>query len=311
MRVLLTGASSFTGTWFARALAAAGHEVVAPLRGSPAGYDGVRAERVRQLAGVARLIPECPFGSASFQALIAAEDFDLLCHHAAEVGDYRSPDFDVAAALAANTRALRPLLATMGGRGLKGVVLTGSVFAQDEGAGGEGAGEAPLRAFSPYGLSKGLTREVFRYWCGAAGIPLGHFVIANPFGPLEEPRFCTYLFRTWRAGKTAEVRTPRYVRDNVPVRALAEAYAGFAARLVGGVGEIRLGPSFYVETQGAFAERLAREVRARSTLACALAFAEQSDFSEPMSRINLDPIRLSAAAEAALWDEYIETALES
>ena len=32
MKILFTGASSFTGFWFARALAAAGHEVVATFR---------------------------------------------------------------------------------------------------------------------------------------------------------------------------------------------------------------------------------------------------------------------------------------
>ena len=46
MRVLLTGGSSFTGCWFARGLALAGHEVTATLRSSS--YDGVRAERVAQ-----------------------------------------------------------------------------------------------------------------------------------------------------------------------------------------------------------------------------------------------------------------------
>ena len=34
MRALLTGASSFTGYWFAAKLRAAGFSVVAPLRGS-------------------------------------------------------------------------------------------------------------------------------------------------------------------------------------------------------------------------------------------------------------------------------------
>ncbi len=304
MRILLTGASSFTGYWFAKALAATGHEVVAPLRGTPARYQGARAARALALAGEVRLVPECPFGEAPFQALVAAENFDLLCHHAAEVGDYRSPDFDVAGALAANTRELRAVLGAMAERGLAGVVLTGSVFAPDE-----GAGETPLRAFSPYGLSKGLTAAVFRYRCGEIGVPLGHFVIANPFGPLEEPRFGAYLLRTWREGKTAEVRTPRYVRDNIPVRALADAYAGFAASIPGGPAQIRLGPSFYVESQGAFAERFALETKARSTLACALSLSEQRDFSEPTVRINTDPIRLSPVAEAALWDDYISIAL--
>jgi UDP-glucose 4-epimerase len=33
MRILFTGASSFTGYWFVRELVAAGHEVVAACRG--------------------------------------------------------------------------------------------------------------------------------------------------------------------------------------------------------------------------------------------------------------------------------------
>src|SRR5271155_2626055 len=69
MKVLLTGASSFTGYWFARALAATGHAVVAPLRGAAAGYDGVRGERVGRLAETAALAENCPFGSAPFRAL--------------------------------------------------------------------------------------------------------------------------------------------------------------------------------------------------------------------------------------------------
>jgi hypothetical protein len=42
-------------------------------------------------------------------------------------------------------------------------------------------------------------------------------VISNPFGPFEEPRFCAYLMKTWRAGEIAEVRTPAYLRDNMKV----------------------------------------------------------------------------------------------
>jgi|BEDMetMinimDraft_2_1075160.scaffolds.fasta_scaffold00365_6 UDP-glucose 4-epimerase len=304
MRILLTGASSFTGYWFARLLAEGGHEVIAPLRSAPEHYTGRRAARVAKLEGLVRLLPHCPFGSPPFLALIEAERFDFLCHHAAEVGDYRSPDFDVTAALAANTRGLPEVLRKLAEKGLRGVVLTCSVFAPDE-----GMGEAPLRAFSPYGLSKGLTTAVFRHWCQVFGLPFGRFVISNPFGPLEELRFCAYLLRTWQAGETAEVRTPRYVRDNVPVRLLARAYVDFVLSLPERKGESVLGPSLYAESQGAFAERFAREVRARTKFSCALRFAEQSDFSEPLIRINTHPLTLSAGEEKALWDEYIELAL--
>jgi UDP-glucose 4-epimerase len=59
--------------------------------------------------------------------------------------------------------------------GLESVVMTGSVFEQNE-----GAGETPLVAFSAYGLSKGLTPEASlafetrREFCGFYTGSQGH-----------------------------------------------------------------------------------------------------------------------------------------
>jgi len=299
MKVLLTGASSFTGFWFARALAGAGHAVVAALRGAVAGYDGVRGERVRRLAEAAAIAENCSFGSASFGALLRGGGFDVLAHHAAATADYRSADFDIIAALADNTRALPALLHDFRQGGGRGVVLTGSVFEPDE-----GAGTAPMAAFSPYGLSKGLTGQVFRYWCGKIGVSLGKFVIPNPFGPFEEPRFCHYMIRSWLAGQTPTVRTPRYVRDNIPVDLLALLYAGFAAQVAAGHGLMKTNPSFYPESQGAFAWRLARELGPRLRVATPIEFAEQTEFPEPAVRINTDIPDIAALgwSESAAWD---------
>ena len=41
-----------------------------------------------------------------------------------------------------------------------------------------------MRAFSPYGLSKGLTRELCQYYCEREGMPLDRFVAENVTGPL-------------------------------------------------------------------------------------------------------------------------------
>ena len=300
MRILLTGASSFTGYWFADALRGAGHEVIAPLRGvSDGGGDPLRTERVARLgrAGVV-LVPDCAFGSARFLDLVGAESFDALCHLAAEVGDYRSPDFDIAGAVAANTANARRVLAAMGARGLKRVVLTGSFFEA-----GEGAGSTPLRAFSPYAVSKALTADVMRYRCDEAGLPLAKFVIPHPFGPLEQPRLGAYLAKTWRSGGTAEIKTPSYIRDNIHVSLLAAAYARFV-----GDNREKLNPSGYIEAQGAFVERIAREVRARTDLACAVSLMVQQEFPEPLIRINTDAATQYAAGwnEAEAWDAYAE-----
>ena len=47
MKILFTGGSSFTGLWFIRELARAGHEVVATFRKRPEQYaDEIRRQRV-------------------------------------------------------------------------------------------------------------------------------------------------------------------------------------------------------------------------------------------------------------------------
>jgi nucleoside-diphosphate-sugar epimerase len=299
VNILLTGASSFSGFWFARELAAAGHHVVAPLRGAEGSYAGVRAARIRELAECAEIVWSTTFGDPRFLDLITAETFELLCHHAARVAEYRSPDFDVVAALAENTRELPRILRTACARGLRGLVLTGSVFEADE-----GAGDTPLRAFSPYGVSKGITAAVVGYWCSILEVPLGKFIISNPFGPFEEPRFCTYLINTWRAGKAAEVRTPSYVRDNIHVTLLAKAYARFAEATFAGPAFRRANPSGYVESQGAFAQRFAAEVGPRLGLDATVTLLQQTDFSEPLVRINTQPINGMNLGwvEAEAWD---------
>lgn len=298
MRILLTGASSFTGYWFARELAAAGHHVVAPLRGADGSYDGFRGRRVAELRRSADIAWESPFGEMRFLDLVAGQSFDLLCHHAARVTDYRSPDFDIAAALAENARELPRVLRAMREKGMRGVVLTGSVFEADE-----GAGSAPMRAFSPYGVSKGLTAQVASYWCAALDIPFGKFVIPNPFGPFEEPRFCSFLIKTWREGKPAEVRTPDYVRDNIHVDLLAKVYAAFAKATANSSGFTRVNPSGYVETQGAFAQRFAREIGPRLSLDARIVVAKQIDFSEPLVRHNTEPAAMAGWSESKAWDE--------
>ena len=101
MRILFTGASSFTGYWFVRELVAAGHEVVAACRGDGQ-YEGLRAERIRMVRELCKTRYGCTLGSDDFLALTKTAAFDVLCHHGAQVGDYRSPDFDSYQAAAAN-----------------------------------------------------------------------------------------------------------------------------------------------------------------------------------------------------------------
>ncbi len=301
MRILFTGGSSFTGFWFIRELAAAGHTVAAIFRKRPEEYAAdLRRRRVVLAAGIARPIHGCAFGDETFLSLIRGEKWDLLCHHAADVTNYKSPDFDPVSALANNTRKLPAVLQALRTAGCGQVLLTGSVF-----EGGEGAGSQGLPDFSPYGLSKALTAGMFRYYCAAAGLTLGKFVIPNPFGPFEGPRFTSYLMKTWLDGGTAVCSSPSYVRDNIPASLLAKAYVQFAGELANARGFTKINPSGYAESQGAFTLRFAQEMRPRLNLPCAVELKQQTDFPEPRVRINTDVLDADALGwnEPAAWDE--------
>jgi nucleoside-diphosphate-sugar epimerase len=261
LRILITGASSFTGSWFARGLAAAGHDVTATFRRRE--YDGLRGDRVQRVLEVARPLWGVSFGDLD-------QDYDVLCAHGAEVTNYRSPDFDEDAAVAENTRNLPDVVSRFGR-----VVVTGTVFEAME---------------TPYGRSKRRTWEAFESH-GAA-----KFVIPNPFGPWEEPRFTTYLARTWLAGDVAAVNTPDYVRDNIHVATLTKAYVSFVAS-----DATHLSPSQYRETQGAFAQRFARELEPRLGVPCRLELREQTDFSEPLELVGSD-----AVDRTEPWDELAD-----
>jgi nucleoside-diphosphate-sugar epimerase len=304
MKILFTGASSFTGFWFVKRLAAAGHEVVCPITRDLPDYTGTRRQRLDLLKPSCRFAVRAPFGSENFLNLVRTLPFDLLCHHAAVVVNYKSADFDACAALRENTMNLRDSLAAMKPRDLKAVVLTGTYFEPDEGSGDE-----PSRAFSPYSLSKAMTFQFFRHYCWEAGVALGKFVIPNPFGPFEEPRFTSLLMRNWKAGQPVEIKTPDYVRDNIHVDLLAAVYAQFAARMATEPGGLaRINPSGYAEKQGVFAGRVAREVNSRTGWTCEFKLAPQTDFIEPLNRINTEPAVKNYPhwSEQKAWDAFTE-----
>lgn len=300
MRVLFTGGSSFTGSWFIRELAAAGHDVTATFRRRAEDYqDDIRRRRVESVLGCCRPAFGVSFGDERFLRLVK-DGWDLLAHHGSDVTNYKSLDFDPISALENNAHRLPAVLEGLATGGCRKVLLTGTVFENGEGAGSQG-----LPDVSPYGLSKALTWQTFRYYCRNATMHLGKFVIANPFGPFEERRYTAYLMTNWFKGATPSCNTPSYVRDNIHVSLLARTYVAFAQGLPSTPGQSRLCPSGYVETQGAFTLRVAAEMRRRLSLPCDVDMKVQTDFPEPRVRINIDVPDVHSLGwdEAAAWDD--------
>nr|NGX42992.1 hypothetical protein [Chlamydiota bacterium] len=218
----------------------------------------------------------------------------LFCHHAADVGDYKSPDFNFVGALDNNTKNVKKMCSLLKEHGCRRILLTGSVFEQNEGEGSDN-----LRAVSLYGLSKGLTSDVFQFFTATLGMKLGKFVIPHPFGPYEKPGFTSYLVRSWFQGETPIVSFPDYVRDNIHVSLLAKAYASFASQLTESLGFQKLNPKGYHESQGEFAYRFAREMEKRLSISCPWEKVTNAELTEPKVRVNTDTLNWQELG----WDE--------
>jgi hypothetical protein len=136
-------------------------------------------------------------------------------------------------------------------------------------------------------------------------------VIAAPFGPWEEGRFVWSLFQSWLADRPAVVRTPDYVRDNLPAPLLGLSYARFLGDLLANPNSDQVArPSGFVGSQGAFARKVASEARARLGRPCEVVDAVQAGWPEPYLRINSDPVRDPGWDEARFWDSYVSYYVE-
>lgn len=309
MQILFTGSSSFTGYWILRALVEAGHKPIATFQRAREDYQGLRGERVRLTESLCTCYFSASTGSQRFCELIESQPhWDLWCHHGAHVDGYRSPMFDPIAALASNSAGLHDIIPRLKARGCRRVLLTGSLFAMRQGVGSDSE-----RAILPYGLSKGLTHDLFSYYLAQAEMVLGHFVIANPFGPFEEERLTRFLATQWLNGQIPTLNTPDYVRDYMPVDLLARLYVWFAERCLPATTSLSYAPQGYVGSQRDFVHRFAKQMMPRLKVPCEVQYAVQNDYSEPLVRINSTPYDSKSVVwnEEAFWDDLAKWYLET
>jgi nucleoside-diphosphate-sugar epimerase len=304
MNLLFTGASSFTGFWFAKTLAEAGHCVFCTLTKATSGdYAGVRRERVALLLKQKNIVPlwGCEVANAP-DIFPASEIIHGFCSHAAEVGDYKSADFDPVQAVAKNTLGIKNLYRWLHEKSCAYVMHTGTYFEA-----GEGIPDAQGNlSFSPYSVSKTMTWELVRFYTNQNKMRAAKFVMPNPFGAYEERGFTGYLVRAWLRGETPVVKTPDYIRDNMPVSLMARQYASGTASAGGEFGSqsVKFAPTGFVGTQGDFARLLARHMEKSLRLNCPLVVAEQIDFSEPLARSNSELGIADSPALDAFWEEF-------
>jgi len=295
MRILITGPTSFSGAFIIEALAKAGHDVVTTFTQSLDAYTGIRRLRADKVLQHATAHMEVSFGDDRFLSLLGQESFDVFCHHGAWTHDYNAIDYDFESAFATNTRSMNRVCEALSKNGCQKIIVSGSIFEEAE----------PI--FSPYGLMKKMTFDTTEFYGTHFGMQVSKFVIPNPFGPLDNPKFISMLLKAWQQGKTPSVQLFPYIRDNIPIDLLALGFADWVERCPATVGRSIYRPSGYVSTMAEFVRRLQRECRQRTGWACDVRFTKQTDFAQPLRLVNDVPLMplFSAWDEQAFWDRLV------
>ena len=205
-------------------------------------------------------------------------------------------DYEFEAAFANNTRSMRQVCIALASKSCQKVIVSGSIFEEGD------------ELFSPHGLVKRMTAETTTFYGNQSGMHVSKFVIPNPFGPLDNPKLIDYLCREWYAGRTPQIRTPLYVRDNIPVDLLAHGFVYWVEECPNTVGTSAFTPSGYISSMGEFVDKVAAEMRPRLGLACAVEMGSQTDFSQPMVLVNDTPLQhmFSEWNETEFWDLLAE-----
>lgn len=220
--VLLTGASSFTGFWFAKELKLKGFNVFCPLPRSENDYNGIKAKRIDNIKRDVTFIFNSPLGENKFNDLLE-KPFDILCLHGAHVQNYESPKFELLNSLNCNLNEIEFILKKSFFNGCKTVLWTSSIFEDVLDNNDENTDYYKV-PWLKYALSKKTSYTIVKHLSISMGFNFVRFVIPNPFGPFEDQKLCFHLTKSLMQGSDFIVKTPDYLRDMIHIENLAEIY---------------------------------------------------------------------------------------
>ncbi len=241
MKILVTGGAGFIGSHVVEAYLAAGHQVTV--------LDDLSTGRRGNVDPRARLV-EMDLADPRVGELLAAERFELINHHAAQVSVPLSAR-DPLADLETNGRGTLNLLVAAAQAGVRRVVFIssgGAIYGEQERL--PTPEEAPPRPLSPYGVHKLLGESYLPFFAQAHGLQWVVLRYANVYGPRQAPHaeagvvaiFCSALL----AGEQATVY--RYedmpqgmIRDYVYVEDVVQANLAALNRGTGRVFNIGTG----------------------------------------------------------------------
>ncbi|MDX1919127.1 MAG: NAD-dependent epimerase/dehydratase family protein [Candidatus Caenarcaniphilales bacterium] len=255
--VLLTGLTSFTGAYIARALLDGGYKVVCPLRAKKESYDGIKKHRL-ELALKAKIIDSVDISSSQIVDLCVEIKPQVFINHGGYIENYRSDDFNVLKHLETNLQQVQPLIKTLKENGCKLFIHSGSAFEPGE--------EYSKYGLVPYGVAKKMVWDLTLFWCHKYSLPAIKVVIPNPYGELEnEDRLLPVFSKKIKKGEEVQLREAEVVRNNIKAKDLAQYYLDAVQTPIssndasGGFFSLEMKPLGFRETQKQFVFRALAE----------------------------------------------------
>ncbi len=311
-KILLTGATSFTGAHIGRSLVDRGWEVWATLTQT---LDETRNDPQRlarmEFSKIKNWVSNSSLGSPAFEKLLVENKFKVWINHGAPISGYRKMDFNYSKSALESLQGVEKNLKifSQGGGGL--LIHTGTIFEPNEGCetpGLEGASEA----LSPYGISKNWVWQATRFWAQKENVNTTKIIIPNPIGAFEnQDRLLPVFAKSWKAGASLPtLRGGNLVRDNLPASWLAEVYADEVAIHLKSFGPTRQTrirrPSGFVLKQKDFLEMAIKNFREINPKIKFDYKLDESPVDDVAERFNLEPVEelLKPHSQKEFWDDY-------
>ncbi len=217
-KILFIGVSSFTGYGFVKKiLKNKFFEVHCTLTKKLKDYEYIKKKRIKIIAQNKKvyLYNDTKFGSKKFLGILEKNNFDVICFHYAYTKNYNdNKKFNLKKSLNENLYKIDEVFKRIDGNSK--IIISNTIF-QD-------VKEKKYSATNTYGISKTKTYEKIKYYCKLSNLKYKSIFITNPWGILEEKKLNYLLIKHWLNNKTPKITFPNYIRDNILIDDLSNAY---------------------------------------------------------------------------------------
>ena len=277
MNILFIGASSFTGYGFVkRILKNKSFKVHCTFTKSLKSYDNIKRKRIDIISKYnnSYLHSNTKFGDKKFLKLLKKKKFSILCFHHAYTKNYNdNKKFNLKKSLKENLYKIDNVFENIH-KGSK-IIVSNTIFQDIK--------TKRYLAINAYGKSKTKSYETIKYYCKLKNLEYKSIFITNPWGILEEKKLNYILLKKWLNRETPSIKFSKYIRDNIYIDDLANAYYKI---LISKSKKIDYFPTGYCSTNKIFIEALRKKFEKFFKIKASIKYIKNIRHEQPIKRIN-------------------------